>query len=179
MLITTQEWKVREHKDVFFVPWFNLFCRRTSHHAILDLLELQSQKKGSFSWWLGVTRHLCYHLRKCLLTGGDRNALQEALPKKGTSKFSSSFSKAELILPGRVVGWDLTRGTKVCDHKTLTAVLYLSRNMTVGKVYWKHPTDLQSKECPGCIYHAPNESFSASESTATSWTPSAIRVNKE
>lgn len=50
-------------------------------------------------------------------------------------QFTSSSSKAELILPGRVVGWDLTRGTKVCGHETVAAALHLSRNKTVGKVY--------------------------------------------
>lgn len=54
--------------------------------------------------------------------------------RKESRKFTSSSSKAELILPGRVVGWDLARGTKVCDHETETAALHLSRNKAVGKV---------------------------------------------
>lgn len=35
----------KELKEVLLVPWFDLLCRRTSHHAILNLLELQSQKR--------------------------------------------------------------------------------------------------------------------------------------
>lgn len=77
--------------------------------------------------------------------------------RKEPLQFTSSSSKAELILPGTVVGWDLARGTKVSDHGTVTAALHLSRN--------------KSKECPGCICHAPNESFSASESTANRLNP--------
>lgn len=56
--------------------------------------------------------------------------------RRQSHKFtSSSSSKAELIPPGRVVGWDLTRGIEVCNHDTVTAALHLSRSKTVGKVY--------------------------------------------
>lgn len=112
-----------------------------------------------------------------------RNALQVALPEKGTASVHLLLQdRARPARKGGGMGTP-TEAPRYATMRQVTAALHLtdrSRTKAAGKVYLKRPTDLQSRVlCPGSIYHAPNESFAATEGIATGWTPSAISANTE